>query len=326
MLTRDYIEDLIHMRLPQEAVRAELARLAPETLDDSELTSIIEAVESCLAVDTTALSEAGAEAIDCCGTGGSSLHHFNTSTATAFVLAAAEVKVAKFGNQAASGACGSFDFLRALGFTTEVAPSVAATVLKETGIVFMYAPAFYPVLRQFTAVRKSIAARTVFNFIGPLLNPARPAYRLLGVSDRHMQSLIAQHLRKSGTTRQALIVTAANGLDEIDAAGTTKIQRVVGKEIFYESFQPANNAADCAQLPMLHVEASVQIFSRLLSGQDTKSYYYQLLTVNAGAAFFTCRKTASIAAGIELAGELLRSGAVLHTLDKVRRSHVGFSH
>src|SRR5262249_50858772 len=129
----------------------------------------------------------GVGAIDCCGTGGSGSGKFNTSTAVAFVLAAAGLKVIKFGNRSASGSSGSVDFLMKCGFPTSIKSDAVETIFERTNVLFLNARDVYPAVGSLAEIRKKIGKPSILNYIGPLLNPARPSFRILGVSHPLMQ-------------------------------------------------------------------------------------------------------------------------------------------
>lgn len=148
----------------------------------------------------------GSTAIDLAGTGGSGVTKFNTSTAISFILAAYGVDVIKFGNRSITGTSGSLDFLSAIGCLKDLQTSDFERVLKSTNLLFLNAPVFYPKLSEIREMRKKLKKPTVFNFIGPLLNPAQPAYRLFGISNSYMHLLINQFIKSDGSTKRAITV------------------------------------------------------------------------------------------------------------------------
>ena len=156
--------------------------------------------------------------IDTVGTGGDGQNTFNISTATAFVAAAAGLKVAKHGNRAASGTCGSADVLEALGVRIELSPEGVARCIEEAGVGFMFAPVFHPAMRHAGPVRREIGIRTVFNILGPLTNPAGAQTQLLGVAFPELGETMAEVLGILGSHR-AMIVHGHGGLDELSLSG-----------------------------------------------------------------------------------------------------------
>ena len=170
------------------------------------------------------------ELIDTVGTGGDGKNTFNISTATAFVAAGAELKVAKHGNRAASGSCGSADVLEALGVQIELSPEAVAQCVNEVGVGFMFAPAFHPAMRYAGPVRREIGIRTVFNILGPLTNPAGAQTQLLGVAFPELGGIMAEVLGFLGS-HHAMIVHGHGGLDEISLSGDTSVWEVRGGEV-----------------------------------------------------------------------------------------------
>lgn len=156
--------------------------------------------------------DAGGPALDTCGTGGDGAHTVNISTMAAVALASNGVRVVKHGNRAASSKCGSADVLEALGVRIDLAPERTQEILQELGLTFCFAPTFHPALRYAGPTRREIGIPTVFNFLGPLANPAQPAAQIVGVADVQKAPLIADVLRLRGT--RAIVVRGTDGLDE----------------------------------------------------------------------------------------------------------------
>lgn len=159
--------------------------------------------------------------IDTCGTGGDGQHSFNCSTAVALFLADMGHKVVKHGNRAVSSSCGSADALEALGMTLNTEPENVAAELEQKNFVFLFAPAFHPAFKHIAPVRKDLGIRTLFNFMGPLLNPARPTHQLLGVSDPDKLNLMGETLLLTGVER-ALLIHGAGGFDELTTFGPAR--------------------------------------------------------------------------------------------------------
>ena len=162
----------------------------------------------------------GGPAIDTCGTGGDRKGTFNISTAAAFVVAGAGLTVAKHGNRAASGDCGSADVLEALGVRIELPPEAVERCLREIGIGFMFAPAYHPAMRYAAPVRREIGIRTVFNVLGPMTNPAGVSCQLIGVGYPEVGAKMAEALRLFGA-HHAIIVHSDDGMDEISLGSDT---------------------------------------------------------------------------------------------------------
>lgn len=175
-------------------------------------------------------------AVDVVGTGGDRAHTVNISTMAAVVVAAAGAPVVKHGNRAASSRCGAADLLQQLGVAIELAPDGVLTCVRELGIGFCFAPVFHPAMRHAAGPRRELGVPTVFNFLGPLTNPAQPSAALVGCSDRRMAPLMAQVLAERGMT--ALVVRGDDGLDEITTGGTTSVWVVQGGQVRLQSLDP----------------------------------------------------------------------------------------
>ena len=323
------LEDLIHLRMPEEEARQWLLRLTPEQITPNLLKQLVQTVRQ-NAIEIPGLD---GPIMDCCGTGGSGISHFNTSTTVAFVLAAAGVRTVKFGNRAASSQSGSFDFLESLGFPAETRPEALPNILERCNLAFLYAPQCYPCLAQFNQLRKALGTRTIFNFIGPLLNPAKPSHRLLGVSHGGMQNLIAAYLAEScPETKKAWVVhsplepmtnqpsTNATGLDEIACEGQTRILQIETGELQEKTInRPIIGITPPNTVHRPHENSA--IFHRLLSGEDVHSVYYHMVCLNAGAGLNVAGQAASLEDGVAFAKELLASRKVRDKFEQCRRAY-----
>ena len=168
--------------------------------------------------------------LDTCGTGGDGLATWNVSTAAAFVVAGAGVRVAKHGNRAVSSRSGSADVLEALGVPLDVAPAAQADVLRDAGICFLFAPAHHPAMKHGGVARRELGIRTIFNALGPLANPARATHQLLGAYDDALRPVLARTLAELGTT-SAWVVRGEDGLDEVSPCAPTRVSILAGGEI-----------------------------------------------------------------------------------------------
>lgn len=263
------------------------------------------------------LHELGRFSIDCSGTGGSGMSRFNTSTAVAFVLAAAGFKVAKFGARAASGKSGSFDFLDCLGISSNLPVQRIADALSVCGIAFIFAPNVYPQLKRLAPLRKIYARPTILNYIGPLLNPVRPAFRLMGVSSDPARKLVAEQIRNDGRTKNAMLVTSAGRLDEFHTDNLNDVSLIDGSELHEFQLDPKSlplvampaDQADGAEEDF-GPEQNAAIFRAIISAKDNSSSCYRMLLLNSGAALFLLKAGKSIEEGVALAAELIAAGHV----------------
>jgi anthranilate phosphoribosyltransferase len=303
------------MRLSQDEMRARLLSLTPEEIEPALFKRLLAGMRD----QAIPLPELKTPVLDCCGTGGSGLPRFNVSTTCAFILAAGGVPVVKFGNRAASSRSGSFDLLEALGIPDHWSLDALPEILNEAGLVFLYAPQVYPQFKDFSILRKSLGTRTVFNFMGPLLNPVNPAYRVLGVSHARMQGLMADVLCEDPHTQRAWVLRADSGLDELSPGETNKILEVENFSIQERRYRP--------NPPLNPVDAALQhttdenraIFQAIVSGDDARSVYYRITCLNAGAGFSVAGQTTTLEEGVTLAEDLLAGKKVAEQMERVRR-------
>ncbi|HRI65071.1 MAG TPA: anthranilate phosphoribosyltransferase [Polyangium sp.] len=227
---------------------------------------------------------------DTCGTGGDGQGTLNLSTAAAFVVAACGIPVAKHGNRSVSSRSGSADVLEALGIPIDVRPDKQAGVLQAAGIAFLFGPAHHPALRHCQTARRELAVRTIFNAIGPLVNPARATHRLLGTYDHALRQTMAQVLTKLGV-RRAWVVCGDDGLDEVSPFGTTQVtemadgqtrERLVHPETF--GLEPSRAGAIAGGSAAENAHA----IRRILEGKPHAARMAVIL--NAAAALAVCRE------------------------------------
>ncbi len=253
--------------------------------------------------------------LDTCGTGGSGLDTPNTSTMAAFVVAAAGVKVAKHGNRASSGKCGSSDLLGGLGIPIAVGPEAAARLIDGVGLAFLFAPAYHPAVRHVVPVRKGLGFRTVFNLLGPLCNPAGADHQLLGVGDPAGAAPMAAALAALGSKR-VLVVHGDDGLDELSPCAPSRTLLVEGGQVTEGRFAPEDVGFERLAPAAIRggdVEANVAIARRVLAGEPGP--HSQLVALNAGAALWVAGVADGIADGIARAVDILEKGDALRLLD-----------
>ena len=257
-----------------------------------------------------------ADLVDTAGTGGGP-STFNISTAAALVAAGAGCWVAKHGNRSNTSRCGSADLLEALGVRIELAPGDVARCIDEVGFGFMFAPRHHASMKHVVPVRRDLAVRTVFNFLGPLTNPAGAGRQLLGVSDRHHQETIAEALIGLGCER-ALVVAGADGVDELTIAGPTRVIEVRdgGTEEWYA--QPEEVGVEAAPLEAIaggDPAENAEVVRRVLDGAAGPAL--EVVALNAGAAILVADGASDLAAGVERAREAISSGAARRVLDRL---------
>ena len=258
--------------------------------------------------------------MDTCGTGGSGLPTLNTSTLSAFVIAADGIRVAKHGNRASSGKCGSMDVLEHLGVNIDLDVSQAESLLKNGSIVFLNARRHHPALGPLGPIRRSLGFRTVFNFLGPICNPAQATHQLLGVSDRRRAPLLLDSLATLGTQR-ALVVAGEDGLDEISLAAPTHWWRLDPDGSRHSGvLRPEDLGLKTMNFDVVSggdVAQNAAAFEAILRGEDLGPRHVHT-ALNAGAALYVAGQASTLRSGVERARELLRSGAGYTTFDTYR--------
>ncbi len=257
-----------------------------------------------------------ADLVDTAGTGGGP-STFNISTAAALVAAGTGCRVAKHGNRSNTSRCGSADLLEALGVRIELGPPDVARCIDEVGFGFMFAPRYHASMKHVVPVRRDLAVRTVFNFLGPLTNPAGASRQLLGVSDRHYQETIAEALVGLGCER-ALVVAGEDGIDELTIAGPTRVIEVRdgGTEEWY--VEPDDVGAAPAPLEAIaggDPSENAKVVRGVLDGIAGPAL--EVVALNAGAAILVGGGADDLAAGVERAREAISSGAARRVLDRL---------
>jgi anthranilate phosphoribosyltransferase len=256
--------------------------------------------------------------LDTAGTGGGR-HTFNVSTTAALVAAAAGAAVAKHGNRSATRASGSADVLEALGVRIDLTPEAVARCIDRVGFGFMFAPAHHAATRFVIPARAELAVRTIFNFLGPLTNPAGARRQVVGVSDPGYLEALAGALARLGCDR-ALVVSSADGLDEMSTSATTHVVEVNGDELRRYDVSAADVGlpesppeAISGGGPADNAAVTRAVFAGE-SGPDT-----DLVLLNAGAAIYAAGKADDLRSGVEVARETIASGAAARTLDEYIR-------
>jgi len=256
--------------------------------------------------------------VDTCGTGGDGQNTFNISTVAALVVAAAGQPVVKHGNRSASGRVGSADLLAELGISTDLPPTVSAEQLRREGFTFLYAPQYHPAARHAAAVRKRLGRPTIFNLLGPLCNPARPAFQVTGTPGAHKaRKIAAAHLRLG--TRHAFVVTSANGTDELTPSAANEAFEVVDGHVTARRLSAADAGVAVHSPEALHggdVAANAAIALRVLWGE--RGAPRDAVVMNAGLALVAAGRETSLAAAAARCGECLDRGAVLALLYGLR--------
>jgi anthranilate phosphoribosyltransferase len=252
--------------------------------------------------------------VDTAGTGGGR-STFNVSTTAAIIAAGAGCAVAKHGNRSATGLSGSADVLEALGARIDLGPAAVARCVDEVGFGFMFAPAHHAATRYVVPVRKELAVRTIFNFLGPLTNPAGARRQLIGVSDPAMLDVMAGALAELGCDR-ALVVSSQDGLDEMSTSAPTAVVEVEGGSLRRYEVEPEDvglQRADPASVAGGPPEANARTTRSVLAGDPGPARDLALL--NAGGAIYAGGRAESLAEGVQRAAEAVDSGAATRALE-----------
>jgi anthranilate phosphoribosyltransferase len=255
--------------------------------------------------------------VDTCGTGGDAAGTFNISTTASFAIAGAGVRVAKHGNRSVTSKCGSADLLEGLGVAIELKPAAVAQCVNDVGIGFMYAPAYHPAMRFVGPTRREIGFRTVFNFLGPLTNPAGARHQLIGVGHPGIAEKLANALARL-ESQHAVLVHAEEGLDELGLAGPSHVTEYDARsgEVRTYRISPADVGLDTAPRGALaggDVADNVRITLGVLHGERGPRRDAALL--NAGAGIFAANAADSIGEGVALAADAIDSGRAMACLD-----------
>ncbi len=254
--------------------------------------------------------------VDTAGTGGGP-STFNVSTIAALVAAAAGCAVAKHGNRSSTSRCGSADLLEALGVNIELGPEQVGRCIDEVGFGFMFAPRHHAAMAHVIPARKALGVRTIFNFLGPLTNPAGAPRQLLGVSDRHYQETIAEALLELGTER-AMVVAAEDGVDELSLSARTRVIEVAeGRtaEWFVEPGELGLGEAELADVAGGSPEENAAAARAVLAGE--RGPRRDLVLLNAGAAIYVGGAADGLAEGVEKAAAAVDEGAGRELLDRL---------
>jgi len=255
--------------------------------------------------------------IDTCGTGGDVSGSFNVSTATAFVVAGAGVRVAKHGNRSVSSQCGSADVVEALGVRIELQANRIARCIDEVGIGFLHAPLLHDAMKYVALARRQMGIRTIFNMLGPLTNPAGANTQVVGVYAANLTELLARVLGELGCTR-ALVVHGGDGLDELTITGESKITEWKNGESSTYFIVPEDFGLKRASLTDIRGGDASQnsgIILEVLKG--TRGAKRDIVLLNAAAAFVASSKANDLGEGVQIAARSIDNGNALRKLEQL---------
>ena len=257
--------------------------------------------------------------VDTCGTGGDGANSFNISTAVAFVAAACGAVVAKHGNRSASGKVGSADVLEALGLKLQAPPQRVLEALPAAGVTFLFAPGWHPALVGLAPLRRSLGVRTVFNLLGPLVNPLTPQYQVLGVGGAHLLDPMAEALALLGLER-AVVVHGHGGLDEASLTGPSQLRLVEHGQVRDDSLDPRALGLNLAPLEALaggDLADNSRILEAVLQGRGSQAQA-DVVALNTALVLWAAGQTDSMADGLDQARAALASGAPWGRLELLR--------
>src|SRR5271157_1084153 len=257
--------------------------------------------------------------IDTCGTGGDASGTFNISTATAFVVAGAGVRVAKHGNRSVTSKCGSADVMEALSVNINLPAAQIAACLRQVGIAFLFAPAMHSAMKHVQTARRELRLRTVFNLLGPLTNPARATCQVVGVYSADLVEKLAEALSMLGLHR-ALVVHGSDGLDEITITGPTRIGEVREGQVHTYEVTPEEFGLQKATLEDISGGDAAQnasLIRGVLAGE--KSARRDVVVLNAAAALVAAGRADHLREAVPLAAQAIDSGAAERKLDTLTK-------
>lgn len=313
--------DLMHGWLsdgiPPALSGAILAAIQAKGVSATELAGMADVLLSQSLGSTADLTSLPTPRIDTCGTGGDGASTFNISTCVAFVAAAAGIAVAKHGNRAASSKVGSADVLEALGINLSLSPEMAQAALEQVGITFLFAPGWHPAMKYVAPIRKTLKVRTVFNMLGPLVNPLRPTGQVIGVFNPDLVETVAQALQVLGR-EEAIVLHGLEKLDEAGLADQTQLSVLSQGKIQSVLINPTELGLTSAPTSALRggeAADNLEILRSVLQGGGTQAQH-DVVALNAALALKVggalpanqADLTQTLAAGVAIARDILRSG------------------
>lgn len=314
-LSRSATRGVMHQIMEGEAKPSQIGaflaamRMKGETID--EITACAEIMrDKCIKIRPET------DVLDIVGTGGDELFSFNISTVSAFVVAAAGVPVAKHGGRSVSSQCGSADLLEALGVNINLTAAQSKQVLDKTGMCFMHAQVYHTAMKHVAPIRKELGARTIFNILGPLANPAGAAYQLLGVYDENLVEPLARVLLNLGVKR-AMVVHGHDGLDEVSLTGSSTICEVYGAGLNSYFISPEQfGLKRCAPEDLKGGDAAenAEIATAILRGETGPKR--DIVLLNAACCIYMSKNNVTMRECLRIAEQTIHSGAAHKKLDQ----------
>jgi anthranilate phosphoribosyltransferase len=316
-LSREAMTEAMDLIMDGRCTEEEIARFLAGLHHKGETVAEVAGAAVALRGKMTLIRTSRTVFVDTCGTGGDQAGTFNISTAAALVAAAAGVAVAKHGNRAATSRSGSADALSALGVNVEADVPIVERCLDELGICFCFAPLLHAAMKHVAAVRKKLGTPTIFNIVGPLVNPAGAPYQLLGVGEPRLRRLLAEAQALLGS-RRSLVVHGVDGLDEVTLTGPTEVTEAAGGQVREFQWTPADFGLPTIGLATILVsgpDQSAAIIRQVLGGRRGPAR--DIVVANAAAALWTVNRHHSSAVCAEQAAEAIDSGAARDLLARL---------
>ncbi len=307
------LEEIVTGDVPQTVIAAFLVALRQKGETPDEIAGLARTMRD----NAVAVRPKATDLVDTCGTGGDGTGTANISTSAAFVVAGAGCPVAKHGNRALSSKSGSADVLETLGVRLDLDAAQVARCIDEAGIGFIFAPAFHPAMAKVMPVRKELGIRTAFNILGPLTNPARPSYQLVGVGHPDLAELVAGALASLGVVR-ALVVAGAGGPDELTCVGPNVVLDVNGGRIERSELSPADVGLETNPLDEIRGGApaeNAELLRAVLEGKP--GAVADCVVLNAGAALMAAGRVEGIGDGVTIARDVIDRGEALAALERL---------
>jgi anthranilate phosphoribosyltransferase len=312
------LQEMLGGEASDAEIAALLTAIAARGATAEELSGFVQAMRTMSRPVPLSESER-AQLVDTCGTGSDGQGTFNISTAAALVAAAAGVKIAKHGNRGLTSKCGSADVLEALGVPVELAPEMAVECFRQTGFMFLFAPALHPAMKRVQPIRRALGFRTVFNLAGPLTNPAGAKAQVIGVFHGDAVPLVAETLARLDT-RHAFVVHGRDGLDELTLNGLSDLAEVRQQKV--RSFTLDAGEAGLARAPLsalagCDAPGNAVLIEKILNGKPGPPRDVVLL--NAAAALIIAGRAHDFSSGVRIAADAIDSGAGLRLLAQLRK-------
>lgn len=316
---RDQFESAIGVIMDGAAGEVEIASLLTALAARGETADDLAAVAKAMRQRMTRIPTTRGNLVDTCGTGGDGLHTFNISTATAIVVAAGGVPVAKHGNRSVSSSSGSADVLEQLGVNINLGPEQVGRCLDEVGIGFCFARHLHTAMKHVAPVRAALGFRTIFNLVGPLTNPAGAQHQLLGANSIETAEKMAEALAQLGT-KKSYVVCGANQIDEVALWSITSAFEVKGSHVEHLCWNPGDfGLPECTpeELRVSSAAESAEVIRNVIGGKQGSAR--NIVVANAAAAFLVAGKVSTLHVGVELAAEVIDKGKSQQKLEELVR-------